>query len=251
MSPPGASLRAITRALPTCVKSIADTSDDGGDGGLVVRIGAHLSTWNRNDPFHHINSSAMRTILVEPQPRVYAQLRQLAHDRNRYSVINAAACATDGEITFYSLNIDPLSGHATSSAAGGTRDHHGHIYQLISQLASTSREHITKHQSIVPASWHVNLTDFIVPVRVPCYTLKSLLERASFADHASTLAADRLLVLTVDAEGEDDRILHGVDWSVYQPRLLVFEQAHINEWDRRVIQEAQGIVVSGRGPRQQ
>eukprot|EP00966_Prymnesium_polylepis_P020644 475099-Prymnesium_polylepis.1 len=56
----------------------------------------------------------------------------------------------------------------------------------------------------------------IVPLRVPCFSVLTLLSRHSVSPH-------QLAVLTVDAESSDLDILEAVPWDRISPRLLMWE----------------------------
>jgi FkbM family methyltransferase len=64
----------------------------------------------------------------------------------------------------------------------------------------------------------------LVPVRVPCATLASVLE-----EHAPK--SDPIDLMTVDAEGHDLEVLRSNDWQRFRPKVLVVE-SHVDGLDR-------------------
>lgn len=184
----------------------------------ALQIGAHLAWLNANDPFvaslKSLALRGMRTILVEPQPHVFTQLRdamaQIEHASIR--VENAAACARDGNVTFYTIDerFDTRSGYDQSSGR--------QLPMWVTQIASMDLKHILKHQPGMPPG--VNLREHVKEVRVPCRTVGSLLSRGGVEPSA-------LGLLSVDAEGFDADILLGVNFATVRPPIVVWEYKHI------------------------
>ena len=189
--------------------------------GVMVQIGAHLAWMNINDPFKQLAARAqLRTVLVEPQPNVFAQLKAsvVLGSAADHRVINAAVCPASrggANVTFYSISpeVNPLDGTLRGHVAGGKRRKSGASYT--SQIASMSLDHVLKHKRWIP-----NLEDYIVEIQVPCLSVSELLQTAQV--HPSDV-----LVLSVDAEGYDDTILLSVDFETMRPFLIVFEFMHL------------------------
>ena len=119
----GASFEALVRG---CALSIFESTL--GSPAAFVRVGAHLATANPNDPFVRMtgartNDSHFRTVLVEPQPKVYARLLELlaagpAARKQGTVVENAATCASDTHVTLYTMpSVDPQTGQSARSPA--------------------------------------------------------------------------------------------------------------------------------------
>lgn len=207
-----------------CIKLLATDIPGAGVKPVTVRIGAHLGSLDGNDPLRqvlmasvlntsHSPSAAdepMAMLLVEPQPHVFAALqRAIAPYRGRVVAKHAAACAADGNVTFYYLpGVDPVAGGSGFGAGA-------------SQIASLSREHILWHQKYVHKTG-LRLEDHIRELVLPCLSIPTLL--SLYAIDGTNLGA-----LTVDAEGHDLDILESADWDKLAPRLVVWEQRHINK----------------------
>ena len=208
-------------SLVSCVSNLLV-----GHRGAVVRIGAHLGFFNTNDPLRGAltrvlnrteagSGRAPMVLLVEPQPRVFAQLSKLLQQHSygaHVAAEQAAVCATDGNVTLYSIaDADPLTGAISP----------GHSLPVgATQLASMSREHILRHQKYVHNG--ERLANYIRELVVQCYSVPTLLARHAIAPHY-------LKVLTVDAEGFDLSILEPIDFHATTPDLIVWEQTHINK----------------------
>jgi len=170
----------------------------------VMRIGAHLAWADFNDPLQEemlamTNMSAdeaVMLVLVEPQPPVHAHLVEMASPFLNVEVDQAAGCAVDKNVTFYSLRPP----NATKDPLAST------------QLSSMSRDRVEgllhNHRA---AGSHI-----IDETLVPCYTVPTLLRRHK-------LLAGNLVALTVDAEGYDLDILDAVPWDDIAPPLLMWE----------------------------
>ena len=192
--------------MRTCIASIDNETVSSSGRGVVLRIGAHLAWADANDPFGDVlrRSRSLSTLLVEPHPSTFAKLSALLREErargvNNVVAINAAACTTDRNLTFFTAVGD------TSSGAGA-------------QFSSASREHVATHLRMTRTP-----TSSIRELYVPCFSVPTLLAQQS-ADERS------LLMLTVDAEGSDLDILQGVVWGHDHalPRLVMFEQTHVN-----------------------
>ena len=208
---------SLKHALLRQVKDMAQAVSEskGADVAAMVQVGAHLGNMNPGDPYGRLTLEAkMRTILVEPQPHVYGRLVQHIEDQgiSRIKVLNAAVCEeakAGSNVTFYSISpkVDPASGRVEG----------GRGFPLwASQIASLNKEHIMKH-----APWIPNVQDYIVEIQVPCTSVRAILENYR-------IPPSDLLVLSIDAEGYDLKILSSIDLSVNKPLLLVFETIHVD-----------------------
>ena len=177
----------------------------------LLHIGANLGWANKNDPFRrlaHNTSVPLRLALVEPQPKIHAQLRELTKAEPRVSVHGNGACATSGNVTFYSVATERL------------RMRTGREHWVLGQISSMSRAHVLKHSYLL-GSTNLLLEDYIDQVVVPCLTVEQLL-RAAAIDGPRELVA-----LVVDAEGYDGIILQTLDFARLRPWLLVYEHVHL------------------------
>ena len=131
---------------------------------------------------------------------------------------NVAVCASDmPDITFYTLpSVDELTGEVRSSSTGAARFF---IHSAFSQVASTSLAHVLKHQWRMPRGR--NISDLVVAVKVPCWSVRTLLER-------HRLAPSERLIMTVDAEGQDLAILESAETTVGLSRFDLFQWEYMH-----------------------
>mmetsp|Transcript_15682 Transcript_15682/g.32716 ORF Transcript_15682/g.32716 Transcript_15682/m.32716 type:complete len:356 (-) Transcript_15682:68-1135(-) len=171
----------------------------------LVQVGAHLAWLNPNDPFSRRFSSkgtAFKTVLVEPQPRIYERLVKAAEGVNSVEVVNNAVCNTTGKVTFYAVDVGDVA----------------HLRLHGSQVASLSRNHILKHKRWVP-----DIEERIIEIDVACETVENIVKGQGLL----TEEHSDVFILSVDAEGFDADILLSVDWTVIRPRLVVYEYIHL------------------------
>lgn len=170
----------------------------------LVQIGAHLSLMNSNDPFLRLRGLARR-VLVEPQPHIAAKLRAAAGPDT--VVMNRAVGSSDSFVEFYSVDerVDPVNGCFGKKCRG----------YIATQIASLSRDHILKHKKWIP-----DIEELIVNTTVQVSTVDTILRDADVD------GARELLVLAIDAEGYDDKIIASTDWHRVRPWLVVFEHTH-------------------------
>lgn len=125
------------------------------DNFRFVQIGAFDGV--SNDAVHElIKTHDLRGILVEPQPKVFEELRRNYEGYPQIHLVNGAVAADDGVRDYYTRT------------------------SLRSQQASFDRGHLRRH----------NASDNeIVTLQVTCYRLESLLEKYGF-DHIDLLQID-------------------------------------------------------------
>jgi len=135
-----------------CVEHIAAVSPQ----GEMIRVGAHQAWHDRNDPLQRAGVASLRTLLVEPQPSLYALLSAAAAQEypNRVKVLNAAVCQADGNVTFF-MSTPHLPKEVTLARRGvpsvTTRG------VALTQAASLSREHVVKHmEAIRSRAWEIS-----------------------------------------------------------------------------------------------
>jgi len=149
-----------------------------------------------HDPLrHHIVKHPWRGIMVEPQSRSVAGLRQLYADRPDIQVVQAALDAQAGQRTLYTVQ-----GSNAPAWAGG--------------LASFDRATVAKHET-----WCPGLSQMIHEEQVPC---------TPFAEVLQQLPGDRLDILQIDTEGADGFILSLFPFEKIQPAIVHFEIKHLS-----------------------
>jgi FkbM family methyltransferase len=143
------------------------------------------------DPLHKfISRYGWRGVLVEPQPRPAAQLRELYRGNNRIVVVQAALDCRSGTRTLFTVDSDKFPGWARG-------------------MASFQRENITRNSHLVPG-----LNDTIKELRVPCIPFQDILKQ---------IPTDRFDLLQVDAEGADSYILSLFPFDRIKPAIVHWE----------------------------
>jgi FkbM family methyltransferase len=142
-------------------------------------------------------------ILIEPVPYLFKKLKT-----------NYASKTLDNNIQFLNIAVSNKNDSLTLYVPSPENDFSKFPYWA-SQLASTNKDHIVKHN--IFSSNIVNLK--IDEIKVPCFTLNNLIE------HMNILSIDKLLI---DTEGHDYEILMDFDLSVLKPKVIRFENRHMD-----------------------
>jgi FkbM family methyltransferase len=171
-----------------------------GSGLTFVQIGSYdgVST----DPLRkYIDRCGWRGVLVEPQSRPAAALRQLYADRPEIVIIEAAVDSEPGRRTMFTVE-----GPNVPAWAGG--------------MASFNREHLLRHDYVLPGiSHHIRETE------VPCVTFEYVLE------HLGGVPPD---LLQIDVEGADGYLLSLFPFERVRPALVHFEIKNLGRSQKEV-----------------
>lgn len=159
---------------------------------FFIQAGAHDGlTYDPIRPF--VSEYNLPGILIEPQPKIFAQLVENYRGAKNLIFENAALAHQDGEVSLYTFaEGSALPEHATMLASF-RRDalvHNGHAYK-----------------------------GEVVETRVPAITLSSLLKK-----HNVT----RVDVLQMDTEGFDFEIIKMIDFDIIKPSIISFESAFLS-----------------------
>lgn len=180
---------------------------------LVLVVGAYDGV--ENDPLSKFMSRHdCSGIFVEPQPGVFARLRENLGARPRLHLVNAAVDQLTGTREFF---------HVRAGIPG--------LPQWTEQLASFRKEHIAKHEEQVPG-----LSGHITSTRVKTISFQDLL------DQFQVRSID---VLQIDAEGVDALLLRWFPFERIKPGVVHYEIAHMSADER----DATRIRLKGHGYR--
>jgi len=167
---------------------------DTGEKMVFVNIGANDGL--AGDPLREfVVKGGWSGLLIEPVDYVYSRLKQAYRRHIGVTCINAAIDERSGVRPFWHLRKNRIL------PAG------------YDQIGSFDKDHLMKHRAMFPG-----LDDFVTSKEVPCLTLNQIL-----TEHHVT----KLDVLLVDVEGFDAQVVRQVDFSRFQPRLIVFEVSHM------------------------
>jgi len=152
------------------------------------------------DPLHDLImvNPLWRGIFIEPVDYVFQRLIQNYGSSERFIYEQIAIAEETGEREFYYVS------EQASQDPGTPR--------LADKLGSFDRSHITKHAS--------SLEKYIISKTVRCEPLGSVLSRHKVTD---------IDIVHVDVEGYDYHVLCQIDFGRYNPRLILFEHAHLKE----------------------
>jgi FkbM family methyltransferase len=139
-------------------------------------------------------------VFVEPQPLVFARLRENLGLNPNFHFVNAAVGQSTGSQEFFYVPRD---------ATG--------LPRWTEQLASFRREHIAKHEDRVPGlSEHIRSTS---------------VNTISFEDLLDKFQIRAIDVLQVDAEGVDAMLLNWFPFDRLKPGVVHYEIAHMSAMD--------------------
>jgi FkbM family methyltransferase len=159
-----------------------------------VQIGAFDGI--TRDPIRkYIERCGWRGVLVEPQARAAAHLRELYRGNDRIVVLQAAVDRNAGRRSLFTVQSD-----SAPQWAGG--------------MASFDRESIVKHSDLIPG-----LEEMIQEENVDCIT---------FDDVLGNLRSDRLDLLQIDAEGADGYLLSLFPFGRVLPVIVHWEVKHLS-----------------------
>jgi FkbM family methyltransferase len=166
---------------------------------FVMVVGAYDGV--ENDPVSRfLLAHGCSGVFVEPQPFVFARLRENFGANPRFHLINAAVGQATGSQELFYVPRD---------IAG--------IPRWTEQLASFHKGHVAKHEDKVPGlSRHIRSTT------VNTISFEDLIDR--FQVHA-------IDVLQVDAEGVDAMLLRWFPFDRLKPGVVHYEIAHMSAVD--------------------
>jgi FkbM family methyltransferase len=168
---------------------------DFGQELTFVQVGAFDGI--TKDPLHrYIQRCGWRGVLIEPQPRPAAQLRELYRDNDRIVVLQAALDGRPGKRTLFTVESDNVPAWARG-------------------MASFQRDNIVKNSYLVPG-----LEAMIKELAVNCIPFEDVMQR---------LPSDRLDLLQVDAEGADGYILSLFRFDRVKPTIVHWESKNLTK----------------------
>jgi FkbM family methyltransferase len=157
------------------------------------------------DPLHkYIARHRWRGVLLEPQPRVAACLRELYRSNDRILVLEAALDRRPGKRTLFTVDSDIVPTWARG-------------------MASFKREGIAKNSYLIPG-----LEGMIKEIVVNCI---------SFDDVFHNFPSDNLDLLQVDAEGADGYILSLFPFGRLKPAIVHWESKNLTKTQQEEVLE--------------
>ena len=181
-----------------------------------VQVGAYdgVST----DPLRkYIAACGWSGVMLEPQPRPAARLRQLYEGGGRITVLEAAVDRERRTRSLYTVECDELP-----IWAGG--------------MASFDRMHLLKHDYLLPGIAHK-----IRELTIECVTFEDVLDRLPGAE---------LDLLQIDAEGADGYLLSLFPFERVKPAIIQWEIKNMDRAQQEAALDlvcAQGYLVARSG----
>ena len=165
----------------------------GVSNGVFLEIGGN-DGWSTSNSVYLEHCAGWRGVLIEPEPRTFAQLRW---HRPRSLSVRTAACASHTSAQL----LRRSDGQTTGS-------------QVMEQVVQSSRPTIA---SFRPLRWIYNQS-LVSGVAVPC---------APLADLFQLLSLRRIDVLFVDVEGAEYLVLSTIDWRAVSVGIVSVEVCSI------------------------
>jgi FkbM family methyltransferase len=171
-------------------------SGRGLDTFWAVQIGAHDGV--SFDPVReYITSYKFPALLVEPQPDIFARLKENYRGFDNVVLENTAVAHQDGTMTLYRFAAGPDTPYEASC------------------LASWSKEVLERNPH--------GMSGKIEEIQVPGTTLSGLLKKH---------AIQTIGLLQIDTEGFDFDVIKMVDFSRYKPAIINLEDGFLDRTER-------------------
>lgn len=168
---------------------------------FFVQIGAGDGV--THDPiYEYVLRYKWSGLLVEPVAYVYERLRENYRDSE--------------DLIFENCAVDTRLGVREIWYLAETEDSLPFWYH---QLGSFFPQVVLKHVNEIPA-----IDNYVVRESIRCETLASLFEKHQI---------DNIDLLSIDVEGYDFTIIQELDFSLYHPEVIIYEQIHLDELQRR------------------
>ena len=169
------------------------------DNIKFIQVGSNDGV--QNDPLRKyiLQNKSWSGVLIEPVPKIYANLQQLYANDTRVKVLNCAVSDSGtNKLDFFYVHEDALFLGKGLPA-------------WYNQLGSFDKNNIIKHFDGL-------LEPYIVSESVQVKSLNTIAEEFGSFDF-----------LHIDAEGHDYQVLNSLNLTIYQPRLILMEFKHLTK----------------------
>jgi FkbM family methyltransferase len=167
----------------------------------ILKIGAFKGNVPNDTVYHNINSNA-KVIFVEPVPSFYHELKENYNNKfnnNKFIYLNDAISDKNEKLQIY----------YPSKTNNFTQ-----LPWWIEQIASSNIKHCHDHGYIL---------DLDV-ININAITVKQIIELYNI---------QMLFCLMIDTEGSDFKILMNIDFSMFKPLYISFENMHLTSYHNR------------------
>lgn len=165
-----------------------------------IQIGANNGTQNTS-VFNYILNSSSISILIEPVPYLFEELKDIVGRKKNIFFENLAIGNSNEEKLFYSIR----------------KGNNPNLPVWIYGLGSFYKNTILKHGSAIE-----NLESYICEIKVPVLTFDKLLLKYNL---------EQVSILQIDTEGYDYDIIKSINFHSVRPDILIFENKHLSRRD--------------------
>jgi len=176
------------------------------DNCFVIQIGA-MDGINFDDTRGFLDMYRWDSLLVEPVPHIFEELKRNFKDRNNYIFEQSAVTDYDGIVKMLTLSPGVIENNDLHPGYKGMSA----VYPLKNGFGSDYQRDIDVRDNLA--------TD----IEVPCLTFKSLLKKHNIKSFD---------VLICDAEGYDWNIFKQIDLKKYKPKFIRLEYINLTDEEK-------------------
>jgi FkbM family methyltransferase len=178
---------------------------------FFVQIGANDGI--KGDPLYlYAKKYKWKGVLVEPVPFLFKKLKQNYEGRKGIFLENIAIAEKGGHKPFYHLKEECKKEN---------------LPLWHDEIGSFIKGNVIKHSANIS-----NLEKYLIVSRVECRTFLYLLKKYNLK---------KIDLLQIDTEGYDYQILKTFPFNILKPKLIIFEDRHLNENQK---QKAKQLLIS-------
>jgi FkbM family methyltransferase len=183
----------LNRQMEHCLKNYANAHQE----LKIIQVGANDG---KKDDYMHalIKRQGTQAIVIEPSPYTFSLLQKTYKDYPDVRPVNIAITDDEAELSKIFYCLQPKEG-----------EHFDDRYTLWS---SFNLDHLKHFRGGVS-----NFDTLLTSINVTCKTINKVFGESSFGE---------LDILATDTEGFDHHIINRIDFSVFKPKMILFEHYH-------------------------
>jgi FkbM family methyltransferase len=174
---------------------------------FFIQVGSNDGV--QGDPIHDLIllNTGWSGIFIEPVRSVFQQLKRNYREAPRFVFENTAIGKEKEKVKFYYVSEKARTQRGNS------------LPFWFDQLGSFDRNHILKQLD-------GRLEPFIIEELIECVPMQEILDR----NHV-----ERFDLLHVDTEGFDCQVISQIDFTRYQPKVILYEHHHLSHEERQKV----------------